>query len=65
MQYFVHTEARDDGTHVVHDEACQFLPNFENRAALGAFDDCTGALDAARGNWKAVKGCATCSPNCA
>ncbi|MEM9797550.1 MAG: hypothetical protein AAF919_13745 [Pseudomonadota bacterium] len=60
MKYYVKTEAREDGTHVVHREDCQFLPNADNRKALGDAAKSATALDRARDEYDRVKGCQTC-----
>ncbi len=64
MKYYVNTEARDDGSHVVHSEECQFLPNEDKRKALGDYAKCETAMDHARDAFRNVNGCATCAPDC-
>ena len=64
MKYYVNTETKDDGTHVVHREDCQFLPNEDKRKALGDYAKCETALEHARDEYSDVNGCATCAPDC-
>jgi hypothetical protein len=58
--YYVKTEANQRGEHVVHSEACQYLPNEENRKALGEAAKPETAVDRAAEQFDRVKGCATC-----
>ena len=37
IHYYVKTDANKRGDHVVHSEECQFLPNEDDRKALGDF----------------------------
>ena len=60
MKYYVMIRERDDGTHVVHREDCQFLPNADNRKALGDAASSGTAIDRARESFDGVKGCQTC-----
>lgn len=64
MHYYVNTAPRDDGTHVVHSEECQFLPNEDKRKALGDFAKCETAMDHAKEHFDTVNGCATCASDC-
>ena len=60
MKYYVKTEANDRGDHVVHSEACQFLPNEDNRKALGEAAKPETAVGRAEDAFEKVKGCDTC-----
>ena len=60
MKYYVMTGERDDGAHVVHREDCQFLPNPENRRALGEAASSETAIGRARETFADVHGCRTC-----
>lgn len=60
--YFVAAEAEPTGEHVVHQSGCNAMPT--ERRYIGEFWSCQAALDAARKYFKAVNGCAVCSPAC-
>ncbi|CTQ50943.1 hypothetical protein [Jannaschia donghaensis] len=64
MKYYVNTEAKESGTHVVHAESCQFLPGEDKRKALGDAAKCETALDRARDEYSNVDGCGTCCSDC-
>jgi hypothetical protein len=64
MKYYVKTDPKDDGRHIVHSEECQFLPNEEHRKALGDYASCETALKHARDEYDQVDGCQTCAPEC-
>lgn len=64
MKYYVNTEAREDGTHVMHSEECQFLPNEDKRKALGDYANCETAMGHAKDEFDKVNGCQTCAPDC-
>lgn len=64
MKYYVNVDAREDGTHIVHAESCQYLPNQENRKALGDYANCETALRHARDAYDKVNGCRTCATEC-
>ncbi|SHJ69862.1 hypothetical protein SAMN04488012_11536 [Palleronia salina] len=64
MKYYVNTEARDDGTHVMHAETCQFLPNADKRKALGDYANCDTGLKHARDAFDTVTPCNTCCSDC-
>jgi hypothetical protein len=60
MKYYVKTEPNDRGDHVVHREDCQYVPNPENRKALGEAAKSETAVNRAADEFDPVKGCATC-----
>ncbi|MEM8578652.1 MAG: hypothetical protein AAGF60_12440 [Pseudomonadota bacterium] len=60
MKYYVNLEARDGGTHIMHSEECQFLPNQDGRKALGDFAKPETALGHAKDEGGKAKGCQTC-----
>jgi hypothetical protein len=64
MKYYVHIKAREDGTRVVHREDCQYVPNPENRKALGDAASCETAMHRARDDFDRIDGCATCCTEC-
>ena len=64
MKYYVNTEARDDGTHVMHAEHCQFLPNEDKRKALGDYANCDTGLKHAKEQFDGAKPCGTCCSDC-
>ncbi|MBJ3762680.1 hypothetical protein ILP92_07985 [Maribius pontilimi] len=64
MKYYVNTDERDDGSHAMHSEACQFLPNPENRKALGDYANCDTGLKHAREQYDKVTPCQTCCADC-
>jgi hypothetical protein len=65
MKYYVMTHPNKRGDHVVHREDCQFVPNPENRKALGEAASCDTAVRRAAAEFDPVKGCGTCAPDCA
>jgi hypothetical protein len=65
MKYYVKTEPNDRGDHVVHAETCQYVPNAENRKALGDAASCETAIRRAADDFDPVKGFHTCCPDCA
>jgi hypothetical protein len=60
MKYYLKSEPNDRGDHVVHREDCQFLPNEENRKALGEAAKAETALARAEDEADRVKPCRTC-----
>ncbi|WP_179379442.1 hypothetical protein [Jannaschia marina] len=64
MKYYVNTETRDDGSHVMHAESCQFLPNDDKRKALGEAAQCDTALGRAQDAFDSVIACSTCCSDC-
>jgi hypothetical protein len=65
MHYYLNDDLREDGTRVVHAERCQYLPNEENRTALGDYASCETAMRHARETADDPKPCRTCCPDCA
>ncbi len=64
MRYYLNDEVREDGTQVMHAARCQYVPNEENRTALGDFARCETALRHAREATEEVKPCRTCCTDC-
>lgn len=64
MRYYLNDDIRDDGTRVVHAERCQYLPNEENRTALGDYASCETAMRHARDETDDPKPCRTCCSDC-
>lgn len=62
--YYVNDNAQTNGDHEVHRDGCQYLPTPANRTYLGSFDNCSGAVTAAKKHDKQVNGCYTCSRAC-
>ncbi|TSJ36559.1 hypothetical protein FO440_22280 [Mucilaginibacter corticis] len=64
QKYYVHDIAQTSGDHEVHNQACSFLPNVENRTYLGEFNDCHAAVEEAGKYYTKVDGCYYCSREC-
>jgi hypothetical protein len=62
--YYVNTQAQNNGDHEVHKDGCTYLPSILNRKYLGAFDSCVGAVREARKYHTQVNGCYYCSNAC-
>lgn len=63
-KYLVNKKAQPTGEHEVHTDTCSFLPDRENRLALGDFASCQEAVRAARQHYNNVDGCKHCSWMC-
>ncbi|MES2275963.1 MAG: hypothetical protein V4592_08070 [Bacteroidota bacterium] len=63
-RYYVHTKAQSNGDHEVHDQACSFLPNTDNRLYLGEFASCEPAVREAKKTYAKSNGCYFCSRPC-
>lgn len=63
-KYYVNHKAGSNGDHVVHHDACQYLPSLENRTYVGDFINCKDALQAAKKHYDRINGCKTCSYDC-
>ncbi|SPJ24819.1 hypothetical protein [Palleronia abyssalis] len=64
MKYYVNTDEREDGSHVMHAEYCQYLPNPESRKAVGDYANCDTGLKHARKVFDGAKPCRTCCSDC-
>ncbi|GAW49403.1 uncharacterized protein PD653_2502 [Nocardioides sp. PD653] len=64
--YCVNKNAQSNGDHEVHDLASTkgCLPTSTNRQDLGYHANCQPAVQAARGYYTDVDGCAHCVPAC-
>jgi hypothetical protein len=64
--YCVNKNAQSNGDHEVHDLSadCSYLPVPANRQALGNYDTCRGAVQAAKSYYSQVNGCYFCAPAC-
>jgi hypothetical protein len=65
--YYVNkdTSSNPNHNHEVHTEDCTWMPSLANREYLGYFDNCTDAVQAAKGKkYSNVDGCKTCCPLC-
>lgn len=63
-RYFVETNKRAGGEHVVHRLDCAELPGAGYRLYLGDFPSCHSAMIAARMVYPAADGCAVCAAAC-
>lgn len=64
MKYYVNRQRQANGDHEVHDDACRYLPNPENRLYLGIYPNCIGAVTEAKKTYPTANGCRTCSILC-
>lgn len=62
-EYFVTTDAVQNGQHFVHSGNCQVLPQ-DGVVSLGEHGDCEPALAAARDKYAPVNACALCCSSC-
>ena len=64
--YCVNKQPQDDGYHEVHNlDACNNLPDAENRDPVGPFASCEPAIEAAKlKGYSKVDGCKHCSEDC-
>ncbi|MGF1550969.1 MAG: hypothetical protein ACFBWO_00515 [Paracoccaceae bacterium] len=63
MKFYVNTDARRDGTHMMHSERCQFLPGEDKRKSLGDYAKSETALGHAEAAFDKVGHCRTCCPD--
>lgn len=64
--FCVNKNAQSNGDHEVHDlsASCSYLPASANQLALGNFDSCRGAVQAASNHYSQVNGCYFCANAC-
>ncbi len=64
--FCVNRSAQSNGDHEVHDNSIErsCLPMLSNRQDLGYHASCSSAVQAARGYYTQVNGCAHCAPAC-
>lgn len=62
--YYVNKNAQSNGDHEVHKTGCSFMPEPENRIALGDHATCTTAVTAAKRHYAQSNGCFYCSKAC-
>jgi len=63
-KYYVNKNEQSNGDHEVHQIGCSWLPDDENRVALGDFNNCYAALSVAKEKFDQVNGCYYCSKDC-
>lgn len=63
-QYFVNKNAQSNGDHEVHTSICNYLPQVQNRLALGEHSTCLTAVRQARITYPKSNGCRWCSTLC-
>lgn len=63
-KYYVNKYPQKNRDYEVHREDCIFLPHPENRAYLGVFTSCLGALLTAKAIYSTANGCKRCSDVC-
>lgn len=65
MEYIVNTQAQASGEHEVHKvDACNNLPDWSHRKALGEHGSCEGAMKIAQLLYSQVDGCKHCCLEC-
>jgi len=62
--YYVNTNAQDNGDHEVHKEGCGWMPEPGNKKYLGDFISCHGAVKEAEKYFRQTNGCYHCSNSC-
>lgn len=62
--FFISTEQKGIEKYQIHQEGCEFLPNFNERIYLGIFKKCDEALDEAKKVSENLKVCPFCSKEC-
>ena len=61
VNYYVKKAPEGDGTHEVHSFRCIFLPRAKSECiALGSFERCAEAVEAARVHFETASGCFFC-----
>lgn len=65
-QYYVNTNAQQNGDHEVHTDPCPYPPNAANRVDLGWHANCFGAVVSAKQRWPhaRINGCYYCCGAC-
>jgi len=63
-EYCVNKTEQANGDHEVHERGCVYWPAPQNAQLLGNHANCAGAVTAARGYFRQVNGCRTCSRPC-
>ena len=64
--YCVNKNAQSNGDHEVHnlDKNCEYLPDPENRLALGNHSSCVTAVSKAKETYPQSNGCFYCAKEC-
>ena len=64
--YYLNSQAQQNGDHEVHLLICEFLPPSINRVLLGTFNSCDEAIDKAKEKFhpSKVNGCSHCANLC-
>lgn len=62
--YYVNTNAQENGDHEVHRPGCSHPPIVQNRRALGSFANCQDAVAAAKLIYPKSNGCYYCTNEC-
>ncbi len=62
--YYVNTQAQENGDHEVHKPGCSHPPLVQNRRALGSFSNCEDAVAAAKLIYPQSNGCYYCTRAC-
>jgi hypothetical protein len=63
-QFYVNTQAQDNGDHEVHTTGCSHPPLISNRKELGYFSNCHEAVAVARISYPTANGCYWCCREC-
>lgn len=65
INYYVNKNSQPTGEHEVHQSACYYAPDEENREYLGCFSDCKSAVDLAKKiYYRNSDGCFYCCNPC-
>jgi hypothetical protein len=62
--YYVNTNAQNNGDHEVHESTCAWMPEAQHRLHLGTFTTCAPAVKEARRTYPLSNGCYYCSEAC-
>lgn len=61
-RYYVNNKPQSNGDYEVHRQDCSYLPS--DKTDLGLFDNCHGAVMAAKRYYPTANGCKFCSRPC-
>lgn len=65
-QYYINKNEQANGDHEVHQDPCNFMPDWANRVNLGYHLNCHSAVAQARNTWPnaRINGCYYCCNPC-
>lgn len=64
LRYYVNKKPQSSGEHEVHTDGCSYMPDKNNREALGFFSSCKPAVQEAEERYRNVDGCGHCCKAC-